>query len=124
MLATLGSPSLAAKTLRSGIRGKAVAFNTAPLPPEAMAGNDVLQSGDPMPDVVIIIYRFSNKEKREFARAKTNARGRFELRCAPGQYSVTAKPREPNNGYFNDEVKVKVQRNKFAYVQVGFDCGW
>lgn len=77
-----------------------------------------------MPHVVVIIYRYYGKRKKEFARVRTNLRGQFWIRCAPGKYGVMAKPREENNGYDNNEVKVTVKRNQFVYVQTNFDCGW
>ena len=108
-----------ADKINSGIRGKIIATDTAPLPDD-MEG---IRSGEPMPNVVVIIHRFYGNKKKEFGRVKTNSIGQFWLRCSPGQYSLMAKPREANNGYTNIEVKAKVQSDKFAYVETNFDCG-
>ncbi|BCM90225.1 hypothetical protein IAD21_02076 [Abditibacteriota bacterium] len=78
-----------------------------------------LDDGDPMPDVEVIIFRFDGKKKKQLMRVTTDKYGRFVARLAPGQYSVRA-----NNGYSDNEVKVRVFPEQMMFVTTNYDCGW
>jgi hypothetical protein len=107
---------IGAPVTNSGVRGTALA---GPIRPVEMPG---VPNTRPLEGAIMIVQPAGGGA--EITRARTDAKGRFQIPLAPGAYRLVPRPPDPNAVLPRAQpVDFKVAEGKFTVLEVMFDTG-